>query len=141
MSDTNGDKTATAPLLSRVLLGAAGVGLLIGFFLPWVKLGQMVALSGLNLATTSGQAIENMSGPAGVIVFVVPLAGAALLFAAVRGYRRIEWLGLLSGCLIFGVGVFTLVRVFLDTTGAGMWLVAASSMAAIMIGTLTQRRQ
>jgi hypothetical protein len=142
MSETSNQATtaATAPFLSRVLLGATGAGLLLGFFLPWVKLGTMVSLSGLNLALTGGQAIESLSGPFGLIVFVVPLAGVALLFGAVRGYRRLEWLGLVSGCIIFGVGIFTLVRVFLGSTGMGMWLVAAASMAAIMIGTLSQRR-
>lgn len=141
MSEAIVEASPKAPLLSRVLLGLVGAGLLSGFFMPWLELGQMVSMSGLNLATTGGQAIDSMSGPHRLIVFVVPIAGAGLLYAAVRGYRHIEWLGLVCGCVIFGAGVFTLVRAFLGTTGAGMWLVAGSAMLAILIGTLAQRRR
>jgi hypothetical protein len=136
MSDdeSKASEAPKAPWLTRIVLGIAGTGLLFGFFLPWIRIGQMVTLSGVALATTGGQAVSAMSGPYGLMIFAVPLSGAGLFYCAVRGHRAIAWIGLVGGFVIASVGFLTLVRVFLDSTGVGMWIVALSSLLAIIVG-------
>lgn len=131
---------APAPLWLRAVLGLAGLGLVAGFFMPWVHFGELVSVSGLALAVSSGQAVEGMSGPHGGLILIVPLAGVLLLAGAIRGHRGIAWAALVCGFLIFAVGLYTLVRLFLDSTGAGMWVVAACAVVATAAGILQTRR-
>lgn len=133
-------RPATPPWLLRIGLGAAGLGLVAGFFLPWVRVGQLVTINGLGLAVTGGDVADQMSGPHRGLILVVPVAGIALLVGAVRGSRGLAWGGLLSGFLIFAVGLYTLVLLFLESTGAGMWMVAASAVGASAIGLAHFRR-
>jgi hypothetical protein len=138
---TEKPKKQPAPLLTRLLLGVSGVGLVVGFFLPWVELGGVMSLSGLGLMLSSGDAIEQMSGPHQAMLFVVPLSGLVLLGAAIRGYRGIAWAGLVCGFAIFTVGLYTLIRIFLDTTGVGMWVVASAAIICTAVGIVAYRRR
>jgi hypothetical protein len=131
---------AVASLAARIAVGLAGLGLLVGFFLPWVRLGDVVSLSGLGMALTGGEAIKELSGPFRSILFVVPLAGLALIASAIRDWA-VGWAGLAGGLLIVAIGLFTLIRVFLDSTGAGMWVVALSALVATAVGVIAYRNR
>ena len=127
------------PMLLRIGLGIVGLGLFIGFFLPWVHLGDVVSLSGLGLAIAGGDAANEMSGPNRALILIVPVAGILLFAGAIRGTRGLAWAGMAAGFSIFMVGLYTLIRVFLDSTGAGMWFVTGSAVGGILIGLVYSR--
>ena len=126
--------TAAPTAATRVALGAAGVGLVVGFFLPWFNLGTLMSVSGFGLVVSSGAAVEGLSGPHRALLFVVPFSGLALLATAVRGPRVATWVALASGVFILAYGLYTLLRLFFDATGAGMWLVVGSALLALGVG-------
>lgn len=128
-----------APFVERVLVGLAGLGLFVGFFLPWVQLADMVALSGLALVSSGGQAIDEISGPYRMLLAVVPLSGLLLFAFAVRGTRGIAWLGLACSALVVGVGLYTLVSVFLDAIGSGLWMVTGCTLVITAVGLIAYR--
>jgi hypothetical protein len=133
--------TALGTLVARVLLGAAGAGLLLGFFLPWVTLGRAAAVSGFGLLLTQGELVELLTGPYRMLLLAVPLLGAGLCVGALTGHRVATWLALLTALLVLGGGLYTLVRLFLSSTGLGMWIVVGSALLALAVGLLTLGRR
>src|SRR4051794_34475106 len=99
-------------MVTRALLGLSGIGLLVGFFLPWIRLGDLVKLSGFSLWASSGEAVEAISGPSRALLFVVPLSALALMACAFTAHRISIWVALLSSLVLLGYGAFTLVRLF-----------------------------
>jgi len=132
-------KLLVAPLWLRLLQGLSGVGLIIGFFMPWIKLGEMVSLSGFSLVLTGGDVVEQLSAPSRGLIFSIPLIGLALLATAIKGFRGLAWAGLATGILIGLVGMYTLISAFLDSTGLGMWLVSGAALLAMGTGALSLR--
>ena len=120
--------------LLRGIVFLAGVGLLVGFFLPWLRLGEFAAMSGLSLMVTSGTAVSQIAGPARGLLILIPACGAALVGCSLLGHRASVLAGLIAGVAVLGFGLFTLARVFLETMGSGMWIVAASALIAIGAG-------
>lgn len=132
-------KPSVAPLWLRILQGLSGVGLIIGFFLPWIKLGELVSLSGFSLVLAGGEAVEQLSAPSRGLIFSIPLIGLALLATSIKGFRGLAWAGMATGILIVLVGLYTLISAFLDSTGAGMWLVSGCALLALGTGALALR--
>ena len=130
-----------ATLAMRIALAAAGLGLVVGFFLPWIRLGDVLTLSGLTMALSGGEAIQTLAGPLRGIVFIVPIAGVIMLASAIRGTRALAMTALACGLLVFASGVITLIRAFLDSTGAGMWVVVISALTATAVGFLAYRHR
>ena len=118
----------------RALVFVSGLGLLVGFFLPWLRFGEFAAVSGLSLLVSSGQAVDALAGPARGMLVLIPLCGAALVAASVFGPRLAVVVALVGGIVVLAFGFFTLARVFLETMGAGMWLVVASALVAAGAG-------
>lgn len=112
----------------------AGLGLLIGFFLPWLRFGEVAAVSGLSLMVSSGTVVNALAGPSRSLLVIIPVAGAALIASSILAPRLIPFVSLLSGLAILLFGLFTLARVFLQTVGLGMWIVVVSALVAMAIG-------
>jgi hypothetical protein len=123
-------------MLSRIALGAAGLGLLVGFFMPWLKLGAAMTVSGFGLMLSAGEVVEALTGPHRMLLFAIPMFGLALLGAAVFAPRFAGWVGLVAGTLIIVYGLVTVISVFLAATGAGMWIVVFASLGALVAGVL-----
>jgi hypothetical protein len=121
-------------VLTRGLLGLAGLGLLVGFFMPWLVLGHVAALSGFSLMVTRGEVVEMISGSHRVMLFAVPLLGVVLLAGAFFGHRSMVWIGTISGVCLLVFGLFTLISLFFATTGLGMWVVVFSAFLALGVG-------
>jgi hypothetical protein len=129
------------PLVSRVLLGIAGLGLLAGFFMPWLRFGDMVVLSGFSLSASSGDAVEVISGRGRALLFMVPISALALMACAYTGHRISIWVALLSSAVLLAYGAFTIVRLFLASTGVGMWIVVGCALLAFAIGLIGYGRR
>jgi hypothetical protein len=133
------DKPAAAPIWLRIVQGLAATGLIVGFFMPWITLGELVSLSGFSMVLTGGEAVERLSAPSRGLIFSIPLIGLALLATSLKGFRGLAWTGMATGILIVLVGLYTLISAFLDSTGMGMWLVSGSAMLALGTGALALR--
>ncbi|HEX4354536.1 MAG TPA: hypothetical protein VHZ95_16520 [Polyangiales bacterium] len=122
--------TRAGSLLMRLSLGVCGAGLVAGFFMRWMTVGDIVAVSGFGLMVTQGEAITLLSGAHRFVLLEVPLFGLLLMIGAFVGHRFVLWIALLTGLGVLGFGLFTVVRLFFQTTGLGMWVVVASAFLA-----------
>ncbi len=136
-------RTRFGSLLLRAALLAAGIGLIVGFFLPWLQLGTMASMSGFSLMVTGGDAVKAISGPHRVLLVLVPVSGAVLCAAAIYSgqmARIAAWAALLTGAAVTAAGLIAPLLVFLDTTGSGVWMVALSALLALAVGLFSVTR-
>jgi hypothetical protein len=119
---------------ARAAFVASGAGLLVGFFMPWVKLGALVSVSGFGLVFADGDMVSMISGSNRFFLFAIPLLAVALIVLAVLGQRAASWVGAAGGVAVLGYAVYTVLSLFLASTGLGMWLVAASTLVALSLG-------
>lgn len=131
--------TALGSFTARVLLVCAGAGFVVGFFLPWFNLGG-AAFSGLNLLVLQGQVVEFVTAPQRILMFSVPMFGAALAVTGFIGHRIALWLALGAAVVVVGGGMYTLVKLFFGATGMGMWIVVGSALMALAVALLTLGR-
>lgn len=120
--------------LLRGLALVAGIGLLIGFFLPWLRMGDLAAVSGLTLMVSSGTVVDVLTGPARGLLIIIPVCGGALVASGLFTPRLAPMAALASGFAIMAFGIFTLARAFIQTVGPGMWLVVGSALLAAAVG-------
>lgn len=112
----------------------AGLGLLLGFFLPWIRFGQAAAFSGLSLMVSGGTVVDALAGPSRGLLIIIPACGAALVASAILAPRWTPTTALISGGAILLFGFFTLARLFLNTVGIGMWIVVVAALVCAGIG-------
>lgn len=104
-------------------------------------MGDVVVVSGFSLVTSSGQAVDILSGPHRALLFMVPLSAIALMGSAMSGHRFTAWVAILTGGVLISYGFYTLIRLFFATTGMGMWVVAVSALVALGAGLVGYGRQ
>jgi hypothetical protein len=121
-------------IVERVLYGACGALLLVGFFMPWFVAGAMVSVSGLALVFTSGEMVGMLAGANRLLLVVVPVLGALLLGGAILAHRVTRWIAIGGSGLILLFGFVILVRFFISSTGIGMWLVILAALLSLSIG-------
>ena len=132
--------TAAGAFVIRVLLCVAGGGLIVGFFLPWLTIGQLAELNGPALMGANSQIANLGSGPTGMLLMMVPLLGVGLLMGGLTGHRIAAWVALIAGGAVIGDGLVTLVKLFLDATGTGMWMVIGSAFLSLILGLISLGR-
>jgi hypothetical protein len=140
-AESDAGKPRTSALLGRSLLGFAGFTLLLGFFLPWITIGRMVALSGFGLLISGGESTQMFSGPPRALLFLVPLAGFALAACAYTGHRISNWVALVASFALLAYGAFTLIWLFIGTTGLGMWLVVLAALLTFAVSLVSLGKQ
>ena len=123
---------ATIPI--RAVFVICGAALLAGFFMPWFKLGNLLTVTGMGLVFTQGDAVGMLSGANRFLLVAVPLLGALLLLGGALGYRVTSWVAVIGAAVILLYGLFTVMGLFISSTGLGMWLVILASIAALGIG-------
>lgn len=121
--------------LARALLGIAGAALLVGFFMPWVQLGDLATLTGLELVISNNILLRDSLGSSQRLLFAVcPIAGLALLFLALRGHRLTRYVATISGLTVLGVAIVTALGLFLKITHSGLWIVLLGAFVALFAG-------
>ena len=118
---------------SRGVILVAGLALIAGFFLPWVDLGGVFQLSGLNLVM-HGDGVFTRAA-----IALCPLVGGALVIAALGSVKTARALAFFTGggVLLYFFG--HLAWGFLKTTGVGLWLVLGASAIALAVGLAARR--
>jgi hypothetical protein len=137
MSDVGGTAPVGVQSVSmpvRIIFVVCGLALLVGFFLPWFKLGNLLQVSGMGLIFTQGEAVGMLSGPNRFLLVAVPVLGFLLVLGAGFGLRVTPWVAVVGACIILLYGLFTVMQLFISSTGFGMWLVILASIAALGIG-------
>ncbi|MFK7984565.1 MAG: hypothetical protein AB8I08_00915 [Sandaracinaceae bacterium] len=142
-------------LVLRLLLGAAGLMLVVGFFLPWIRLdavnpqqaaqasGDTVAfVSGLEIAVGGDTLITTATGATPwAVLFLIPLFGAALAAVGFLGNRWSGVIGAVLGLVIVLYGLVTVVMLFFRTTSYGLWVVLGGAFLAVAGGTIAWARR
>src|SRR5262245_25689189 len=106
-------------MVERILFGACGALLLIGFFMPWFAMGAMLSVSGLGLVFTSGEVVGLLAGSNRFLLIAVPLLGALLLGTSILGHRVTRWIAVSGSGVILLFGFVILIRLFITSTGLG----------------------
>jgi hypothetical protein len=137
MSDAGGTPKAVVKSTSipaRAVFVGCGLALLTGFFMPWFKIGTMLSVSGMGLVFTQGDVVGMLSGANRFLLVAVPVLGALLLVGGGLGYRVTSWVAVIGASIILLYGLFTVMQLFISSTGLGMWLVILASIASLGIG-------
>ncbi|MEL6761729.1 MAG: hypothetical protein AAFP04_15200 [Myxococcota bacterium] len=117
----------------------AGVSLLIGYVLPWVQIGEMARVSGLELTISDNIVIRNALGSfQRRLILVVPLLGALLLVMGIRDMRWLRWATLGSSLTLLLLGIVVLLNLFLQVTSIGLWLILIGLLVSFVIGMLVK---
>ncbi|HEY3500629.1 MAG TPA: hypothetical protein VGK73_38310 [Polyangiaceae bacterium] len=137
MSEAGGIAKAGAaptPIPARAVFVLCGAALLAGFFMPWFKLGNLLQVSGMGLVFTQGEAVGMLSGANRFLLVAVPLLGALLVLGGALGWRVTFWIAVIGASIILLYGLFTVMGLFISSTGLGMWLVIVASIGSLGIG-------
>ena len=115
---------------------AAGLMILVGFFLPWVRIESVPeAIAGWQLGIYTPKL-----GDAYYAAYAVPVLGALLAVLAVKKPSWASVLGVASGAAVLGWGVFEAVRFLYTKTFAGLWLSLAGAALMFVGGLITWKR-
>lgn len=122
------------PIVFRALIGATGLAMLVGFFLPWVRRqleegDETVLLSGLSLVQQ-----ESLAGTPPIAVIVVPLLGTALAAIAFTGFRFTAYVAIGVSVLLFGYAAYVFFQLFVQHTGLGLWITTVSAFLSLLLG-------
>lgn len=122
----------------RLLIGIAGLTLLVGFFLPWVDVGGM----GFRMQASGYFAVRSSHafGMIEAVMLAVPLGGIAMMVAAFKSARAARIVSLSCGLGLAGYSAYKIVSTFFAVTGWGLWLVIAAGAFA-MVGPLLMARE
>lgn len=131
----------TAPLALRIVLGTAGLCLVVGFFFPWIKIGDLANISGLDLAISDNVVIRQAIGSTTRwILLFVPLLGLALTAIGYLGFKWSGIVGVVAGVLVIGFGIFILAYLFFQLTAPGLWVVLVGALVGFGAGLFTVLR-
>ncbi len=122
-------------IVLRVLIGFAGLSLLVGFFLPWLN---MPASEGVPAAMLAGYNVagDEVVGTPGAILWLIPVLGAALSAAAFMGFRWAGQVAIGVAVALIGYGLFLLMQMFVQHTALGLWIVAGGTFVILLLGVL-----
>ena len=118
------------PIVFRALMGFAGLALLVGFFFPWVRIGDpQTEQSGLGLLGAT-----SMGGAPPVSVVLVPVLGALLSVTAFMGFRYAAYVAIGVSIVLFGYAAYVFFLLFIAHTAVGLWITTASAFVTLLLG-------
>lgn len=126
------------PMWMRALLGCAGLALLVGFFLPWVRIPaaegstEVHFQNGMDLVLSSG-----IQGTPAILVLLVPILGALLSAIAFMGLRYAAQTAVGVAVAIIGYALYVLGTMFIVNTGYGLWVVSIGTFLTLLLGVAT----
>lgn len=129
-------------MVLRIVLGTAGLLLVVGFFLPWLKLEELATVSGMQLVIDENPVIRALVGndTQRYLLLLIPGFGLALTAVGFLGVRYSGHIAAVLGVLIVLYGVVTLIIFFFQKTGVGLWLILVGAILAIAAGTFAWAR-
>ncbi|MCA9607066.1 MAG: hypothetical protein KC619_15780 [Myxococcales bacterium] len=142
-----GPKPGAPHIVLRIVLGAAGLLLLIGFFFPWLRLvgpdDQANLVTGLDVVMAGDPVVRALVGQDAnrYVLLAIPVFGIALTAVGFLGVRYSGHIAAVLGILIVGYGMVMVVIFFFQKTGFGLWMILGGAFIAILAGLITFVRQ
>lgn len=130
----NKPKRSAPHPIQRLIFGLIGMGLLVGFFLPWFHTmeGETPRVqSGLDLAS-----LPHLAGTPSPLLFVLPSAGVILTITSLMGFLYASELAIAIALLLFGYGVYVAIHLLGAHAGIGVWVVLGTQAAMFLGGVL-----
>jgi hypothetical protein len=121
--------SSTSDYAQRGLLGFSGLLLLLGFFLPWVTIGDVANISGLELVIH-----DNLPSWQRVMLGFCPLVSLVLMAVAGFGVKGARWFGVGAGGCVLGYGLFTIAYIVFNMIDVGIWMVMGGGIIAMVTG-------
>lgn len=122
----------------RVLIGFAGLSLLVGFFLPWWNVphgtgegATIEAMTGLSLATSG-----DLAGSPSMLLFLIPALGIALSATAFMGFKWSGHVAVGVSVALIGYALYVLLQMFVQRTALGLWIVAGGTFVILLLGVI-----
>lgn len=126
----------TRTTTANVWLAVTGAIAVTAFFLPFFDVGGLLSVTGLEMALNDG-----LPWFTRIIVALVPIAGLTVFVTAVSGSQRARPIAGLFGLGVLGYLGYQAIKIFVTTTGCGMWLVIAAAVIAIIVVLMTTPRE
>ncbi|GEM_PF-3555797 len=130
MTDSPRSKLEALP--HRILCAVVGAALIGSFFLPWLQLDDTALgrLSGFELTVNGFQ-----SSSSHALLLILPLIGIGLVAVAWWGRRRASMTALIvTGLVVVLGGAWQTLIYVAAAIGPGLWIVAATGLAALLGG-------
>ena len=124
----------TSKSSNKVLVGA-GIAAVVAFFLPFLDLGGIASASGWEILVSDHVELSTR-----IALLALPLGGLALIGAGALGSSKSRLVGAAFGLGVFGYLGFQMVRLFVATTGWGLWLTLAAGAVAVGAALMTNKR-
>jgi len=113
----------------RGALTVSGIALLIGFFLPWIDIGDVANINGFELVSGPNLPVWQR-----YMLAVCPIVGLALVGSGVVGFKGARWVGVGAGSIVLLYGIFTVGYIVFHMLDAGLWIVLAGALVALVSG-------
>ena len=120
---------------SHTVLAVLGLIMIVAFFLPFLDVGGMLVASGWDIVLNGGAPWSTR-----LPVLAVPLLGLSMLVTGLARENGARLTGLLFGAGVLGYLTWTLARIFVATTGWGLWVVIVGACASIVVAAAMPRR-
>ncbi len=125
--------TGGPPLALRALVGFSGLSLLVGFFLPWFRVeADAEHASGLTLMLS-----DSVGGTPAMLLVAVPILGVLISAAAFMGFRWTAHGAIGVASLLLAYGLWVLLRLFVEHTALGLWIVVGGAFITLLLGVVT----
>jgi hypothetical protein len=139
------EKPAQKPphIVMRALLGFAGLSLLVGFFLPWVRFPAVEATEGVAAVPEHFQngldllLANDIQGTTPMAILLVPILGALLSATSFMGFRYAAQTAIAVAVGMLAYGLYVLGSMFIQFTGYGLWTVAGGTFVILLLGVAT----
>lgn len=121
----------------RLRGGAVASGLLLigGFVLPWVQIGEIARVSGLELMISDNAAVNSAVGPIQRgLISLIPITGVLLVLWGLRNLPGLRWILLGAGLVLLVFGLVVVMTIFIQVTSLGLWLVVGGLLVALIVG-------
>lgn len=135
-------------IVFRILLGTAGLLLVIGFFLPWLRLeipaavgvpAEIKMISGVELVWSEEPLVRAMAGDETQRYLLLFIPAFGLLMTAV-GFLGFRWSGVVAavmGLTLVGYGIVMFAIFFFQKTGLGLWLILGGAFLSVSAGVVS----
>lgn len=121
---------------ANVVLVGAGIASVVAFFLPFLDLGGIASASGWEILVADH--VELMTR---IALLALPIGGLALIGAGATRSDRARLVGVAFGLGVYGFLGFQMIRLFVATTGVGLWVTLAAAATAFIAGLAGKRRR
>lgn len=121
---------------ANVALVVAGIASVVAFFLPFLDLGGIATASGWEILVA-----DHVELTTRLALLALPIGGLALLGAAAAKSDKARLVGVAFGLGVYGFLGVQMVRLFLATTGVGLWVTLAAAATAFVAGVMGAKKR